>query len=141
MDIIIWLVIAVALIGIDVVTSSFIFMWFSIGALLAIILAFIEVSIVWQFIVFLVTGIILIILGYPWAKKKFKVEKNHTLTMEETYIGRVMTANEDIVEKAKIKVDGVYWTAYNKTKKINKGEQFIISGIEGNKLVVKLKEE
>lgn len=141
MDIIIWLVIAVALIGIDVVTSSFIFMWFSIGALLAIILAFIEVSIVWQLIVFLVTGIILIILGYPWAKKKFKVEKNHTLTMEETYIGRVMTANEDIVEKAKIKVDGVYWTAYNKTKKINKGEQFIISGIEGNKLVVKLKEE
>jgi membrane protein implicated in regulation of membrane protease activity len=141
MDIIIWLVIAVALIGIDVVTSSFIFMWFSIGALLAIILAFIEVSIVWQLIVFLVTGIILIILGYPWAKKKFKVEKNHTLTMEETYIGRVMTANEDIVEKAKIKVDGVYWTAYNKTKKINKGEQFIISGIEGNKLVVKIKEE
>lgn len=141
MDIIIWLVIAVALIGIDVVTSSFIFMWFSIGALLAIILAFIEVSIVWQLIVFLVTGIILIILGYPWVKKKFKVEKNHTLTMEETYIGRVMTANEDIVEKAKIKVDGVYWTAYNKTKKINKGEQFIISGIEGNKLVVKLKEE
>ena len=141
MDIIIWLVIAVALIGIDVVTSSFIFMWFSIGALLAIILAFIEISIVWQLIVFLVTGIILIILGYPWAKKKFKVEKNHTLTMEETYIGRVMTANEDIVEKAKIKVDGVYWTAYNKTKKINKGEQFIISGIEGNKLVVKLKEE
>ena len=140
MDIIIWLVIAVGLIAIDVVTSSFIFMWFSIGALLAIILAFIEVSIVWQFIVFLVTGIILIILGYPWVKKKFKVEKNHTLTMEETYIGRVMTANEDIVEKAKIKVDGVYWTAYNKTKKINKGEQFIISGIEGNKLVVKLKE-
>lgn len=141
MDIIIWLVIAVALIGIDVVTSSFIFMWFSIGALLAIILAFIEVSIVWQLIVFLVTGIILIILGYPWAKKKFKVEKNHTLTMEETYIGRVMTANEDIVEKSKIKVDGIYWTIYNKGRKIIKGEQFIITGIEGNKLVVKLKEE
>lgn len=140
-EVIIWLLIAVIAIIIDLFTSSFIFMWFSIGALLAIILSFIGVSIELQLIAFLVTAITLIAIGYPWAKKKFKVEKNHTLTMEETYIGRVMTANEDIVEKSKIKVDGIYWTIYNKGRKIIKGEQFIITGIEGNKLVVKLKEE
>ncbi|MBC5628389.1 NfeD family protein [Clostridium sp. NSJ-6] len=141
LDVIIWLVVAVVAIIIDVVTSSFIFMWFSIGALAAIILSFFGVSMAWQFIVFLITGIILIAIGYPWAKKKFKVEKNHTLTMEQTYIGRVMKANEEIVEKAKIKVDGIYWTAYNKGNKINKDDQFVITGIEGNKLIVELKEK
>ena len=141
LDVIIWLVVAVVAIIIDVVTSSFIFMWFSIGALAAIILSFFGVSMAWQFIVFLITGIILIVVGYPWVKKKFKVEKNHTLTMEQTYIGRVMRANEDIVEKSKIKVDGIYWTAYNKGDKINKDDQFVITGIEGNKLIVKLKEK
>ncbi len=141
LDVIIWLVVAAVAIIIDVVTSSFIFMWFSIGALAAIILSFFGVSMAWQFIVFLITGIILIVVGYPWVKKKFKVEKNHTLTMEQTYIGRVMRANEDIVEKSKIKVDGIYWTAYNKGDKINKDDQFVITGIEGNKLIVKLKEK
>ena len=60
--------------------------------------------------------------------------------MEQAYIGRVMKANEDIVEKSKIKVDGIYWTAYNKGKKISKDDQFVIVGIEGNKLIVELKE-
>ena len=140
LDVIIWLVVAVVAIIVDIVTSSFIFMWFSIGALVAIILSFFGISMALQFIVFLITGIVLIAVGYPWAKKKFKVEKNHTLTMEQAYIGRVMKANEDIVEKSKIKVDGIYWTAYNKGKKISKDDQFFIVGIEGNKLIVELKE-
>lgn len=140
MDIIIWLVVAVLAIVVDVITSSFIFMWFSIGAFVAIILSFFGVSMAWQFIVFLITGILLIIVGYPWAKKKFAVEKNHTLTMEQTYIGRKMKAEEDIVDKSKIKVDGIYWTAYNKGIVIKKGDTFVITGIEGNKLIVELKE-
>ena len=141
LDVIIWLIVAVAAILIDIATSSFIFMCFSLGALVAIILSFTGISMAWQFIIFLVTSIALVAIGYPWAKKKFKVEKNHTLTMEQTYIGRVMIADEDIIEKSKIKVDGIYWTAYNKGKKINKGEKFIITGIEGNKLTVELKED
>ncbi|MBM6860485.1 NfeD family protein [Clostridium saudiense] len=141
LDVIIWLVVAVVAIIIDVVTSSFIFMWFSIGALAAIIISFFGASMAWQFIVFLTMGIILIVVGYPWAKKKFRVEKNHTLTMEQTYIGRVMKANEEIIEKSMIKVDGVYWTAYNKGNRIKKDDQFVITGIEGNKLIVELKEK
>lgn len=139
LDIVIWLVVAITTIIVDVVTSSFIFMWLSIGALIAIILSFFGIDIIWQFIVFIITSIILIVVGYPWAKKKFKLEKNTTLTMEQTYIGRIMIANEDIVEKSRIKVDGIYWTAYNKGEKINKGNQFIIKGIEGNKLIVELR--
>ena len=41
-EVIIWMLVAVFLIAIDVITSSFIFMWFSLGALVAIILSLLE---------------------------------------------------------------------------------------------------
>lgn len=140
-EVIVWILVAIFVIAIDVVTSSFIFMWFSIGALVAIILSLLSVSITWQIVAFLVVGVATVSIGYPWAKKKFKADVNHVPTMEQTYIGRTMIAEEDMGETSKIKVSGIYWTAYNKGKVINKGEQYTITGIEGNKLIVSLKED
>ena len=140
-ELIIWLVIAVALVAIDLLTSSFIFMWFSIGAIAAIILSLLGCSVGAQIAIFLIVGIICMAVGYPWAKKKFKADANTTLTMEQEYIGNIMVAKEDMEEKSKIKVGGIYWTAYNKGKTIKKGQSFVITGIEGNKLIVNLKED
>lgn len=140
-ELIIWLIIAVALVAVDLLTSSFIFMWFSIGAIAAIILSLLGFPIGAQIAIFLITGIICMAFGYPWAKKKFKAGIKKTLTMEEEYIGNVMVANEDMGEKSKIKVGGIYWTAYNKGATIKKGQSFMITGIEGNKLIVNLKED
>ena len=140
-EVIVWILVAIAVIAIDIVTSSFVFMWFSLGAFVAIILSLIGISVAWQIVAFLVIGVATVSIGYPWAKKKFKADVNHVPTMEQTYIGKEMIANEDMVEKSKIKVSGIYWTAYNKGKIIKKGERYIITGIEGNKLIVKLKED
>ena len=140
-EVIIWILVAIFVIAIDVVTSSFIFMWLSIGALVAIILSLLDVSILWQIIAFLIVSVITISIGYPWAKKKFKADVNQVLTMEQTYIGKEMVATEDMRETSKIKVSGIYWTAYNKGKTIKKGERYTITGIEGNKLIVSLKED
>ena len=52
-----------------------------------------------------------------------------------------MIAEKDIDEKSEIQVSGIYWTVINKGSKINKGDKFVITGIEGNKLTVKLKED
>ncbi|MBQ5695408.1 MAG: NfeD family protein [Clostridium sp.] len=140
-EVIIWILIAVFLIVIDLITSSFIFMWFSVGAIVAIILSLLGISVIWQVMVFLIIGIAMVSIGYPWAKKKFKADINHVLTMEQTYIGKVMIANEDMGETSKIKVSGIYWTAYNKGKVIKKGQEYTITGIEGNKLIVSLRED
>lgn len=141
-EIIIWLLIAFLVVVIDIVTSSFIFMWFSIGAIAAIILSLLGLAIKIQILAFLIIGIAMVCVGYPWAKKKFKVEKNHTpLIGNKLIIGKIMTAEKDIDEKSEIKVSGIYWTAINKGPKVNKGDKFIITGIEGNKLTVKLKED
>ncbi|MCI9069279.1 NfeD family protein [Clostridium sp.] len=140
-EVIVWILVAIAVIAIDIVTSTFVFMWFSLGAFVAIILSLIGISVAWQIVAFLVMGVATVSIGYPWAKKKFKADVNHVPTMEQTYIGKEMIANEDMEEKSKIKVSGIYWTAYNKGKIIKKGERYTITGIEGNKLIVKLKED
>lgn len=115
-EVIIWILVTIFVIAIDLVTSSFIFMWLSIGALVAIIFSLLDISILWQIIAFLIIGVATISIGYPWAKKKFKADVNKVLTMEQTYIGREMVATEDMEEASKIKVSGIYWTAYNKGK-------------------------
>ena len=94
-----------------------------------------------QVIVFAVINIISMSVGYPWLKKKFKKGFTKTLRMEETYIGKVIKAEKEISNKAQIKVNGEYWTAVNTGVDIKQGEEFIITGIEGIKLLIKKVEE
>ena len=71
-EVIVWLLVAIALIVIDIVTSSFIFMWFSLGAIVAIMLSLLEISVAWQIVAFLVVGVATVSIGYPWAKNNLK---------------------------------------------------------------------
>ncbi len=135
--IIFWIIIAAVAIIIDIVTSNFLFVWFSVGAIVAMIGSFIGLSFGVQVIIFLVISLITVSLGYPWAKKKFKNSVKRTPLMEEKYIGRVMKAEEDILERAKVKVDGIYWTVVNTGDEIKVGENFQIIGIDGIKLIIK----
>lgn len=139
--VILWIIIAAVAIIIDIATSNFLFAWFTIGAIAAMIADFFGISFGVQVIIFLVINLITVSLGYPWAKKKFKKSVKRTPLMEETYIGRTMKAEEDIIEKAKVKVDGIYWTVLNTGEEIKSGENFKIIGIEGIKLIIKKEEE
>ena len=116
-EVIIWILVAICLVVIDIITSSFIFMWFSLGALVAIILSLLNFTVLYQIIAFLIIGVVTISIGYPLAKKKFKTDVKQVPTMEETYIGKTMTAEEDMGETSLINVSGIYWTACNNNKK------------------------
>ncbi|MBE6054390.1 MAG: NfeD family protein [Clostridium sartagoforme] len=139
--IIFWIIIAAIAIAIDIATSNFLFVWFTAGAIAAMIADFLGISFGYQITIFLVVNLITISIGYPWAKKKFKKSVKRTPLMEETYIGRVMKAEEDITERAKVKVDGIYWTMQNTGEEIKAGDNFKIIGIEGIKLIIKKEEE
>lgn len=135
-----WVFIAFALIVVDLITSSFVFMWFSIGALINILLSMFNVPFLYQVIVFFAVGICMVIIGYPWVKRKIEATCDSFKPMEENYIGKVMRAESDIDDTTRIKVGGIYWTACNTGELIKQGESFIITGIDGNKLEIKLKE-
>ncbi|MBD7914440.1 NfeD family protein [Clostridium sp. Sa3CUN1] len=135
--IIFWIIIAGIAIAIDIATSNFLFAWFVVGAVTAMVADFIGISFGVQIIIFLVINLITIAIGYPWAKKKFKKSVKRIPLMEETYIGRIMKAEENIIDRARVKVDGVYWTVQNTGEEIKIGENFKIIGIEGIKLNIK----
>ena len=139
--IILWIIIAAVAILIDIATSSFLFVWFTVGAIAAMIAEVLGVSFGIQIIIFLVVNLITVSLGYPWAKKKFKTSVKRTPLMEETYIGRVMKAEENIGQRAKVKVDGIYWTVQNTGEEIKAGDNFKIIGIDGIKLIIEKEEE
>lgn len=141
MEILIWIVAAIGFVVIDLLTSSFLFIWFAVGAMVSLILVLFKVNIYVQVITFFMVSIVLTIWGYPILLKRFKANIKKNLTMEESYIGRIMIALEDMGERSRINVNGIYWTAYNKGNPINKGKKFRIIAIEGNKLVVQLEEE
>lgn len=141
--IMIWVLIALGVVLIDIFTSAFLFSWFALGALVAILANFLGVNLTGQIFIFSIVGVIAICIGYPIVKKKSKNTVQRIPLMEESYLGKVFKAEEDIVDIARIKVGGIYWTGVNKNHsvKISKGDTFKIVGIEGNKFIIEECEE
>ena len=136
-----WIILGIIVFVLDIATSSFLFIWFSLGAFAAMIAALLGAAVGLQIIIFLAVSIVTISIGYPWARKKFKSSVTRTPLMEETYIGKVLKAEEDIEERGKAKLGGVYWAVLNKGNTIKKGESFRIVEFEGNKLIIEKEEE
>lgn len=133
----IWVIIAIGALAVDIITSAFLFIWFTLGAIAAIIANLLGYSTVIQIISFLFVSGIFMAIGYPLIKTTIKKTVSKTLTTEQGYIGRDLTVDEDVIDKAIIKIDGIYWTIKNEGTSIKKGDRITIIGIEGNKLLVK----
>lgn len=136
-----WIILGVVVFVLDIATSSFLFIWFSIGAFAAMIASLMGASLGIQIIIFLAVSIVTISIGYPWARKKFKSSVTRVPLMEENYIGKVLRAEEDIEERGQAKLGGIYWVVLNKGETIKKGESFKIVEFEGNKLRIEKEEE
>lgn len=134
---ILWIVVGLAFLVVDIFTSAFLFIWFSIGAIVAIIANLLGFSILVQSLTFIFVSALFTAVGYPLMKNTIKKTVVPTPTTEKGYVGRELISEEDIKEKATIKFDGIYWTFKNEGEPICKGDKIRITGIEGNKLIVK----
>lgn len=132
-----WLVVAICSVVVDAMTSSFFFVLFSIGAVVAAICGVFGVPFIIQVIIFAVVSIISLVLGYPVLKKKYKNMHKRTPLREETYIGKIIISEKEIIDKAQVKINGEYWTVINEGEVIHVGDKFEIIGIEGIKLKIK----
>ncbi|MCY6371897.1 NfeD family protein [Clostridium ganghwense] len=136
-QLILWIVIAAFALAVDAATSSFLFIWFTVGGILAVILTLLHFPFSTQLITFIASSVTLMAIGYPIVKKTIKKTVPITPRMEEEYIGQEFICDKNIKEKATIKFGGIYWTVKNVGEYIDKGEKVKIIGIEGNKLVIK----
>lgn len=133
---ILWIIISVAALVIDIATSAFLFVWFTVGGIAAIVALIFGTTMAVQVIAFIAVSAVSMALGYPLMKRTLKNTVKKTSTMEEGYIGREITVDEDVIETAKVKVDGIYWTIKNIGDPIKKNDRVKITGLEGNKLLV-----
>ncbi|KRQ86723.1 hypothetical protein ABG79_01475 [Caloramator mitchellensis] len=131
-----WIAVAIAGIIADIVTSGYVFFVFTVGSIFAIISGMFGAAYAVQIIVFLIVSAATFGVSYPIIKRTIKQTVNKTLRMEEEYIGRELVADEDIADKALVKIEGIYWTVKNLNGVIKKGDKIKIVGIEGNKILV-----
>lgn len=133
---VIWIVIAAGCLALDIATSAFLFVWFTVGGIAAIIANLLNFGSTVQIITFIIVSALFTAVGYPLAKKTIKKTVPVTKTMEQGYIGRVIVVSDEVVDKALVKLDGIYWTVKNQGKPIAKGDKVKITGIEGNKILI-----
>lgn len=140
-EVLLWIIIGAVAIFIDIFTSSFLFIWFTIGSIVALIISSLGYSFSVQFIAFIFTSLVFLIVGYPIVKNTIKKSVPKTLPIGQNYIDRIITVDKDIKGEELIKIDGIYWTVVSEDTLIKKGESAKIIALNGNKFILKKYEE
>lgn len=138
-EIIIWLVLMIAFIGVEIVTVGLTSIWFAGGALAALLMALFHLNIFWQIAVFVLVSGVLLVFTRPWALKYFKprlVKTNY-----ETLIGVdvcLTEAVDNLHGTGTALYKGQEWSAraYVEGKKFEAGEIVTVKEIHGVTLYV-----
>ena len=132
-----WLIISGICLIIESFTLGFFVFWFSIGALLALIVSLFTTNIIIQSVVFIVSSTILLLLTKPLIKKIVKTPKTKS-TNVYSIIGKegiVLESIDNLNSTGKVKVNGELWSAISDSN-IEKGETIKVLSINGVKLKV-----
>jgi len=132
----VWLIVMLVLSFIEVCTFNLVTIWFVASAGISLLLSFFTQSYTLQFIVFGVSGLILMILTRPILNKFLNKEK--TKTNLDRVIGMEAVVTEKISKNnvGEVKVDGKRWSATS-DKVLNEGDVVTVIAIDGVKLKVK----
>lgn len=107
-----WSVLFVVLCVVEVATMGLTTIWFAIGALLAVVLAALNVSLWIQVAVFLVVSLVLLFFTRPIALKYFNGRREKTNV--ESLVGEVVLVKEAINNlqgEGAVLVKGIEWSA------------------------------
>ena len=141
---ILWIVILVATLAIEAMTMGLTSIWFSGGALAALIIELLNGGIYLQIMVFLIISLVLLFYTRPIAVKYFNQKREKTNL--DSLIGKtavVTTRIHNIQETGQLMIDGKEWTARSHDPSISfeKGVLVKIVDIKGVKLIVEKNEE
>lgn len=134
-----WIALIVAFLVIEAVTVQLVTIWFTVGAIGALIANVLHTEIWVQVLVFVAVSAITLLLTRPFVKRF--TEQHKVPTNADRYIGKqavVIEPIDNIHAKGAVTVGGLEWTARTKDgSNIEKDEIVTIESIEGAKLIVK----
>ena len=137
---ILWLIIAVIMLVIEIVTTGLATLWFAIGAVVAMIMDLCGASVASQIIAMAAISAVCFVVCMIWVKPKLESlrKKNVQKTNADRLIGRegvVIVPFNSTEGKGQVKVDGQIWSAKSGEDYIE-GTKVTVKAIEGVKLVV-----
>ena len=136
---IVWLAILVLSLIAEAAGPALVSIWFSVGALIALILSFIPKVPYWvEIIAFLASSVLTFLLIRPVIKKIMK--KRIIRTNIDSMVGSrgIMKLGADSLNAGEVELRGALWTAIPSRENltIKEGSIVTIIAIEGNKLLV-----
>ena len=133
-----WLIAAGIFFIIEMATSGFLLFWFSIGALIALMVSLVIENIVAQTIIFIISSTALLFFTKPFTKKFIKNnEPKDSLFTIQGKTGFVLVDIDPTTGKGQVKVNGEVWSAKtNVNNVITKDTKIKVEKVEGVKLVV-----
>lgn len=134
-----WIIAAVVLVGVELLTPGFLVLFFAVSALFAAVSSVFTDNILIQSIVFVITALLMIPFGRPILQRYFKVNKEVKPSTVDALIGKKAYVTKDILpdEMGLVKFEGQVWTARAEDDGIiNVGEPVRITAVEGAKVVV-----
>ena len=135
---IVWFVIIVTTIIIEILTVDLTTIWFTVGAIISLILAAFNVPVIVQIIVFLTVSIVLIATVGKWTRRLFNKKTTPTNIGEAIGQEIVILKDADEFNYGEGKYRGLFWTiAVEHGESVKTGDVAIVEKVDGNKLVVK----
>lgn len=135
-----WLVVCVVLFIVEGMSVQLISIWFSVGALFAMIAALMGGNFTVQLAVFLISSIAVLLIGRPILKGRLNLKKSATnADLVIGKVGVVLEEIDNIMQTGRVSANGLDWTARSVDDGviIPKGEQVKAVSIDGVKLIVK----
>lgn len=142
-----WLAVAIALAVVELSTVQLVSIWFAAGAAVTAIIkaVFPSIGVPWQFLIFVILSVGLLIATRPFVKKFLSRRKEEQKTNLELIIGKeaiVVEAIDNIKAEGAIKINGVVWSARSlDDSQIPLETVVILKEISGNKAIVERKGE
>ncbi len=136
MGIMFWAIVTVTMAILEIIIPGLVTIWFACAGLVLVLISEMIKNSTVEFFIFAVTALLLVIFTRPALKRWIEVRK-------KAYEGEGSeTVIENITEDGKYEVrfKGILWTAISPYIFV-KGEKVIIDGFEGNKIILKKKED
>lgn len=134
MDILIWVFLAVIFAILELITTAFFLVWFSVGSIVAAILNYLGFDVYVQFIAFVIVSLVLIL-----STRKF-ADRITPEPSKKTTADRLIGKHGKIIRKLEdnnyiVHVGGEEWSAVGEDIDVN--DKVEIVGIDSIKLIIK----
>ncbi|HEY8444849.1 MAG TPA: NfeD family protein [Bacilli bacterium] len=132
-----WAIVIILTIIIEFETSDLVSVWFTFGAIGALIAAALDVKPLYQLLIFAIVSIIFLLATRPFVKKL--LSKGFVPTNADKLIGMVGIVTKDVTpyEVGEIKINNTLYRATNlENVSFSVGEKAIVKAISGTKLII-----